>query len=322
MHHLISILVCSVIAVDVDMTNVHAVLKSASDMQSVSLAGVSDVALGESITDKQKEIDLYNYCKEGLKIEKQNQKKLFCIRCVNHTEKLNGRDVEQRRCVKCKYTTTNENKTCSFYRNESEYSQFSSNVANISFCEGVFRDSKLKKQSCFMCKEGYALKREKDSSIYECQKSTIKLCVVSEMLDGKEKCYVCSRGYPTPDFSSCRDESTLTNDNCYLGMRHESYNKANPFCALCEHNYALVDQNLSNTTEEKPATCQITAKQNQLVTDRCPFGCGRCNVLKECLWCNHYNGFYMTDIDTCTYTAVIANFRYLMLAAIGYLMLN
>lgn len=309
MIHALMAMIYGFASASIDMSNAHTVLKSTSrDLSTVSLAESTPVIsspstsqLGSPSTDKQSEIDLYNYCRENIKISGQEEKKLFCIRCVNHTEAMYGRLVEQRRCEKCKYTITHKNKTCGFYLNESQYLKSRSAVGNIQNCEGVYGDTKSNKASCFMCQEGYALYRDKDSNIHTCTKSSINRCVVSEMIGKKEKCYVCSRGYPSPDFSTCQNEEILARENCYFGMRHESYYKGKHFCALCENNYALVDQQLSNTTEESPATCQIVGKPDLPTSDRCPHGCGRCNVFKQCMWCNHYYGYYMTDINQCTY---------------------
>jgi hypothetical protein len=170
-------------------------------------------------------------------------------------------------------------------------------------CEGAFHDSISNSSKCFMCSEGFSLKQTEynGTTVSSCVKTSIAGCIVSETIRGVERCFVCKRRYPTADLRSCTGSASDLDKNCYFGTRHMNVNDNQPFCALCLNNFALFPK--LDLQGGRSYFCGETAAETEMSATKCPFGCARCNENNFCQWCNHYSGFYMTDLNNCTQTS-------------------
>lgn len=173
-------------------------------------------------------------------LNKDGVNQLSCIKC----ELGPDQNPEKPKCTKCKYTTTdksNSDNPCTPVVEVNSFVESRHNVGKIANCEGAYEDAK---GSCFMCQEGYVLNTDK-SDQFTCEKTTIPNCVVGDRNDGKERCFVCKRGFPDASFASCQPmvKEDVKMENCYFGMRHPIYNKGERFCGLCNAKYALVPEN-------------------------------------------------------------------------------
>jgi len=224
--------------------------------------------------------------------------KYFCTKCIAST--MSDGSLAKG-CSRCKFTVSAKNKTCVPYSTKEDFGSNSQNIGGVKHCEGAYEEDSPDPPSCFMCTEGYAL--VPIAKGYTCEQSQIKLCIVSDKIDGVERCKVCRNGYPSSSYLSCEEKVKQLDPGCLFGMRHPSYNEENPFCSLCERNQALVPK--MDPSGKVVWRCVPTSKHNETSSQLCPYGCARCNENNQCVWCNHYNGFYMTDINTCTYTSNI-----------------
>lgn len=229
--------------------------------------------------------------------------KYFCAKC----EQFATDKGLVKSCSKCKYSLTNITadgaKYCLPYADLSEYTANYQKIAGVNMCEGAFHDPLSNMSKCFMCSEGYSLRQWdfNGTTNSSCVKTNIAGCIVSETNRGKEKCYVCKRRYPNADLSACVSSATDLDKNCLFGTRHPSVNDNQPFCALCMNGFALYPK--KDSQGRKTYVCSETAGETDVATTKCPFGCARCNENNICQWCNHYSGFYMTDLNACTQTS-------------------
>lgn len=200
-------------------------------------------------------------------------------------------------------TTASGAKYCVPYPDMNEYTANYQKVGGVSMCEGSFLDIVSNKPKCFMCSEGFTLRQTEvnDTTTYSCSKTNIQGCIVSDVLRGKERCFVCKRKFPSADLSACTGSATDLDKNCFFGTRHPSVNDNQPFCALCLNNFALFPK--KDNQGRKQYFCGETAPESDTKSLKCPYGCARCNENNVCQWCNHYSGFYMTDLNNCTQTS-------------------
>lgn len=253
---------------------------------------------------------------------------LQCIKCElrkKKSKKIDQRLLDEEKaedttkrdydyvCTKCKYSVTDRKSgRCVDPGNLKKYQDGMHTVGGIPHCEGsllALSASTNKRPlstppSCFMCQEGYSLLQEGFGlqTSHRCVKSNIKMCVVSETpLGGKEQCFVCQNGYPNKELTKCIQKVQELDQNCYYGMRNLDFNSAKPFCAVCKSKYALVpkEHSLGKTVTE----CGRTAEKDEKDDKKCPFGCARCEKDSKdslkCVWCNHYQGFYMAEPNLC-----------------------
>lgn len=231
-----------------------------------------------------------NYTYTGSKGEKLV--KYFCIKCERDTT---GPNKAVRVCKRCKYGLT-RNGTCDSYLSNAEYDSKHQNVGGVEMCEGAYYDNNTNTSRCFMCTEGYALQRTDQD--YQCVKSKLSKCIVSDLINRQERCFVCRNAVPNSAFSKCEEKLIEGLDpNCEFGMRHPVHNDGNPFCALCNRNFALIPV-MQNNSQER-LVCRPTLPATTGNKLGCARGCARCNAEGTCLWCSHYHGFYMIDEGTC-----------------------
>ena len=236
-----------------------------------------------------------NHCNTNYTYSDSNGDKVtkyFCTKCERDTANPTS-NVSV--CKKCKYALT-RNGTCESYTSDIGYEENYQNVGGISMCEGAYFDNQTNTSHCFMCKEGHALERTDQG--YKCVDSKIGKCIVSDLIDRRERCFVCRNAVPNLAFSKCEEKFIENLDkNCEFGMRHPVYNNGTPFCALCSRNYALIPVIQDNGQEK--LSCKPTLKEKPGSKDSCSRGCARCDALGKCLWCSHYHGYYMIDEGTC-----------------------
>ena len=246
----------------------------------------------------------------------KNLTKYFCIKCESEPDPQSS-SVRNKVCKKCKYSITNKG-TCEPYSTVEQYEKTYQNVGGVPGCEGAYFDSQTKASHCFMCSEGFALKQTDNG--YLCVDSKINRCIVSDLINGRESCYVCRNAVPTNNFLKCDEKAKSDLDeNCEFGMRHPLYNNASSFCAMCGLNYALVPKKQANGVDKWE--CEATVVGNERNEGkRCPRGCAKCNDKYECLWCAHYHGYYMIDVGQCAYFSGIAAFS--MLAAVALILVS
>jgi hypothetical protein len=229
--------------------------------------------------------------------------KYYCIKC----------DKKSNTCERCKYGETLPDGGCNTHANSDVYRQSSRNVGNIENCEGAKLDPYKKEYSCFMCSEGFALVKNQ-LGLYSCESSNISRCIVSEKEDNQEKCMICRNSVPSQNWGKCEDKGAYKlDDNCEFVMRHPVYNNKSATCVLCYQNYALVPRAHANGSRDWG--CRLTSSS---VNSSCPIGCAKCNEQKECLWCSHYHGYYMTEAGVCSYYSQLAAFSTFGLTMLFY----
>ena len=179
-------------------------------------------------------------------------------------------------CIKC------EKRICqscyrSFLNHEGKCQEISKN--HDKNC-AIFKQN----NECTMCELGYALKKNQKNLPIQCHKIyQIANCTSAFIQENQSaKCHVCNTGIPAPNFLTClpfvKFNSNLheLDENCLWGAR----DLGNIFsCFLCKKGYTLVN-----------GSC----KHN--------FGVSGCMVGRDdnqCLECNPYLGYHMTDNNTC-----------------------
>jgi hypothetical protein len=224
--------------------------------------------------------------------------KYYCIKCNKKTNI----------CERCKYAETLPQGGCNVHKDSDWYRAMSRKVGNIENCEGAKLDPFLNEYSCFMCTEGFALVKN-SLGLFGCATSNISKCIVSEKEDNQEKCMICRNSVPSQDFSKCEDKGPYKlDDNCEFAMRHPVYNNKSASCVMCNENYALVPRMTNGSVRWE---CAMTSTS---VNASCRTGCAKCNDQRECLWCSHYHGFYMTGAGVCSMSSQLIAFSIVALA--------
>ena len=74
-------------------------------------------------------------------------------------------------------------------------------------------------------------------------------------------------------------------------------------CVLCKDGLILREQQPGSTSAYK--CVQPSSVDTRTSVNECGAGCASCTLNGQCLWCNHYLGFYMSDRYSCAKQASI-----------------
>ena len=211
---------------------------------------------------------------------------------------------ETNSCTRCIYRVTDQdNNECG--PSIEQYINDNSLDSNyFKHCEGI--EVSANKARCFLCKEGYALAFNE-----KCLPIKAENCFISRIDQFEtevEKCLVCKNRddrnsenyFPDKDNGLCINLSPDTlNRNENIGLE-----------GVCSHGSTII----SKKTQKTMYVCALCRQNGYVVTvdeddvlnnyGRCipnpsnVVGCGRVRN-KKCIWCNHYDGYYMVKPGIC-----------------------
>lgn len=216
---------------------------------------------------------------------------IACIQCVINA--ITGDLV----CNRCKNTPTKKDGSCGNPQTES---------IPIENCEEYYEYN----GKCVACKQGYYLHLNK------CVKSALQSCSVAGFKGGLENCYSCRDGLVPQEQleGACVDKKDVASKvNLDVGGQGKTLcevialNSSGPSatksyrCVLCKDGLILKQQEAAGQVSYK---CEAPASPEAMVTkNECSTGCASCDAKKNCLWCNHYNNYFMVDRYKCVKSA-------------------